>query len=105
MQAQDTVLCVQDGADLNFTTHARCTGLGVIGTNQTGAQARGLHLHSTFAVSAEGLPLGVVRAQFDAPVPAGAAHKAPEQRAGAGWRGCAIAPSSPRAAPIREWSA
>ena len=24
MQAQDTVLCVQDGTDLNFTTHARC---------------------------------------------------------------------------------
>ena len=85
MQAQDTVLCVQDGTDLNFTTHARCTGLGVIGTNQTGAQARGLHLHSTFAVSAEGLPLGVVRAQFDAPVPAGAAHKAPEQRKSWRW--------------------
>ena len=36
-------------------------------------------------MSAEGLPLGVVRAQFDAPVPAGAAHKAPEQRKSWRW--------------------
>jgi len=67
MAAQSTVLCVQDGTDLNFTKHAQCTGLGVIGTNQTGATSRGLHLHSTLAVSTEGLPLGVLRAHFDAP--------------------------------------
>jgi hypothetical protein len=85
MQAQHTVLCVQDGTDLNFATHAQCTGLGVIGTNQTGAQARGLHLHSTLAVSTEGLPLGVVRACFDAPEPAGAAPKAPAQRKSRRW--------------------
>ena len=68
-QAQDTVLCIQDGTDLNFATHAQCTGLGVIGTNQTGAQSRGLHMHSSFAVSTQGLPLGVLRAQFEAPQP------------------------------------
>jgi hypothetical protein len=85
MQAQDTVLCVQDGTDLNFATHAHCTGLGVIGSNQTGAQTRGLHLHSTFAVSTEGLPLGVLRAHFDAPEPASAARKAPEQRKSRRW--------------------
>jgi len=85
MQAQDTVLCVQDGTDLSFATHAQCTGLGVIGSNQTGAQTRGLHLHSTFAVSTEGLPLGVLRAQFDAPEPAGAVRQAPEQRKSWRW--------------------
>jgi len=69
MQAQDTVLCIQDGTDLNFATRAQCTGLGVIGTNQTGAQTRGLHMHSSFAVSSEGLPLGVLRAHFEAPQP------------------------------------
>jgi len=69
MQAQDTVLCIQDGTDLNFATHAQCTGLGVIGTNQTGAQSRGLHMHSSFAVSTEGLPLGVLGAHFEAPQP------------------------------------
>ena len=55
------------GTDLNFATRAQCTGLGVIGTNQTGAHARGLHMHSRLAVSSEGLPLGVLRAHFEAP--------------------------------------
>ena len=85
MQAQDTVLCIQDGTDLNFATRAQCTGLGVIGTNQTGAHTPGLHLHSTFAVSTEGLPLGVLRAQFDAPEPARGAPKAPAQRKSRRW--------------------
>lgn len=85
MQAQDTVLCVQDGTDLNFAKRPQCAGLGVIGSNQTGAQTRGLHLHSTFAVSTEGLPLGVLRAQFDAPAPASDAPKMPEQRKSQRW--------------------
>lgn len=67
MKAQQTVLCIQDGTDLNFNGLAECEGLGVIGTNQTGAESRGLHLHSTLAVSGEGLPLGVLRAQCGAP--------------------------------------
>jgi len=69
MQAQSTVLCLQDGTDLNFTTHPQTTGLGVIGGNQTGAQSRGLHLHSTLAVTPDGLPLGVLRTCFEAPEP------------------------------------
>ena len=67
MQAQSTVLCIQDGTDLNFTTHPQTTGLGVIGSNQTGAQSQGLHLHSTLAVTPDGVPLGVLRACFEAP--------------------------------------
>ena len=39
----------------------------MIGSNQTGAETRGLHLHSMLAVTAGGLPLGVVGARFDAP--------------------------------------
>lgn len=69
MRAQETVLCIQDGTDLNFTTHGKTQGLGVTGANQTGAQSRGLHLHSTLAVSGDGLPLGVLRARFGAPQP------------------------------------
>lgn len=69
MQAQRLVLCIQDGTDVNFTTHPQTSGLGVIGRNQTGAQSRGLHLHSTLAVSPDGLPLGVLRSQFEAPEP------------------------------------
>jgi hypothetical protein len=67
MKGQRTVLCVQDGSDLDYSSLAQCEGLGVIGTNQTTAQSRGLHLHSTFAVAPNGLPLGVLRSQGVAP--------------------------------------
>ena len=66
MKAQKTVLCIQDGSDLNYSTLERCEGLGTIGTNQTGKQSGGLHLHSTFVVTTEGLPLGVLRAECTA---------------------------------------
>jgi hypothetical protein len=69
MQGQRRVLCVHDGSDLDYTGLAACAGLGVIGTNQTGAQSRGLHLHSTLALTTEGLPLGVLRAECTAPTP------------------------------------
>lgn len=69
MKAQCTVLCIQDGTDLNYTGLAQCQGLGSIGTNQTGARSAGLHLHSTLALSTQGLPLGVLDAQCEAPQP------------------------------------
>lgn len=75
MQGQRTVLCIQDGSDLNFTRHGQCKGLGVIGRNQTGATARGLHLHATLAVSETGLPLGLLRAKLEAPKPGPAATR------------------------------
>jgi len=68
MKAQPVVLCIQDGSDLNYTGLAECEGLGVIGANQTGARGHGLHLHSMLAVTPQGLPLGVLSAQCDAPV-------------------------------------
>ena len=74
MKGQQTVLCVQDGSDLEYTNLHQCAGLGEMGTNQTGARSRGLHLHSTLAVAPNGLPLGVLRAQCTVP-PA----KSPEQ--------------------------
>jgi len=67
MQGQKTVLCVQDGSDLDYNNLDQCEGLGEIGTNQTGAKSRGLHLHSTLAVAPNGLPLGVLRAECKAP--------------------------------------
>jgi len=67
MKAQRTVLCIQDGSDLNYSNLDKCEGLGVIGTNQTGAKSGGLHLHSTLAVTTDGLPLGVLRAECTAP--------------------------------------
>ena len=76
MQAHKTVLCIQDGTDLNYNGLAQCEGLGVIGKNQTKATTRGLHLHSTLAVTDDGLPLGVLRAACTAP----AAKNAEDER-------------------------
>ena len=75
MEGQKTVLCIQDGTDLNYSGLAKCEGLGVIGTNQTDAKSRGLHMHSTFAVAPNGLPLGVVKVQCTAPK-----EKSPEEQ-------------------------
>jgi Domain of unknown function (DUF4338)/Transposase DNA-binding/Transposase DDE domain len=69
MKAQSTVLCIQDGTDVNYSTLVQCVGLGVIGSNQTGAQSGGLHLHSTLVLCTEGLPLGVLGAQCSAATP------------------------------------
>jgi hypothetical protein len=77
MKAHQRVLCIQDGTDLNYTGLAECEGLGVLGANQTGARGSGLHLHSTLVVSTEGLPIGVLKAQFTAP----AAKSAEDARA------------------------
>ena len=77
MRGQDTVLCIQDGTDLNFATRPHCEGLGIIGRNQTASKTLGLHLHLTLAVDGAGLPLGVLRCGFEAP-PGGTARPADE---------------------------
>ena len=69
MRTHDTVLCIQDGTRLSFTRRSQTEGLGVIGSNQTGAVARGLDLQTTLAVNPDGVALGVLRAAFDAPEP------------------------------------
>lgn len=56
IQACSTVLAIQDTTDLNFTSHPKTTGLGYI--NQT--QQQGIKVHSSFAVSGEGQPLGLL---------------------------------------------
>ncbi len=67
MKAESVVLVIQDGSDLNYNNLDQCEGLGVIGSNQTGAKSRGLHLHSSLAITTEGLPLGVLRSECTAP--------------------------------------
>jgi uncharacterized protein DUF4338/transposase-like protein len=69
MMGQKTVLCVQDGSELNYTNLEKCSGLGDLKTNQTGAKMKGLNLHSTFTIAPNGLPLGVLKAQCIAPQP------------------------------------
>ena len=70
MRGQPTVLCIQDGSDLNFATRPGCDGLEVVESNQTGTGTLGLHLHLTLAVTAQGLPLGVLRCEFGTPAKA-----------------------------------
>ncbi len=67
MMGQNTVLCIQDGSELNYTNLDQCKGLGVLKANQTGAKTKGMNLHSTFTVTTNGLPLGVLKAQCLSP--------------------------------------
>ena len=75
MMGQKTVLCIQDGCDIDYTNLNQCQGLGEVAANQTTATRRGLHLHCTFTLAPNGLPLGVLRAQCEAP-----RTRAPEER-------------------------
>ncbi|MDZ7761908.1 MAG: IS4 family transposase [Desulfovermiculus sp.] len=80
MSAVQDVLCIQDGTDLNYNNLDKCKGLGVIGKNQTNAQIRGLYLHSSLAVTPEGLPLGVLHATCNAPTPRSAEDARPSNQ-------------------------
>jgi len=75
MRGQRTVLCIQDGSDLNFATRPGCEGLEVIGRNQTRSQTLGLHLHLTLAVNEKGLPLGVLGCGFGTPAQGGKSRR------------------------------
>ena len=58
---------LQDGTDLNLDGLQMLDGLGVVGTNQTGTLARGLHLHTALAADGLGRCLGVAGAALSAP--------------------------------------
>lgn len=67
MASFKTVLVVQDTTDLNYTPNKECQGLGPIGTNKNKIEAKGLSLHTCFAFSEEGLPLGILNATCRTP--------------------------------------
>ena len=58
VQGQPVVLALQDTSYLNYSHHPRTRGLGPIGDSRSDAQ--GLIMHSTLAVTPEGLPLGLL---------------------------------------------
>jgi hypothetical protein len=62
MREQRLVLAIQDTTELDYSTHPQTLGLGPIGNHR--GQAQGLLLHATLAVSASGLPLGLLTQQI-----------------------------------------
>jgi hypothetical protein len=52
-----TVLAIQDTTSLNFSTLKTTTGLGALNNSKT---ARGLHLHTTLALRADGVAVGIL---------------------------------------------
>jgi hypothetical protein len=53
------VLSIHDSSSLNFATLGQTTGLGPI----CKGKAQGLHIHTTLAVTSDGLPLGLLHQQ------------------------------------------
>ena len=96
MRGAETALLIQDGTDLNFATRGGCSGLGVISRTKGAAGTLGIHMHSTFAVNGNGLPLGVPRVEFDCPDGKADKGKPPEERKSARWlRGWRATPELP----------
>jgi beta-glucosidase-like glycosyl hydrolase len=58
MRQEPVVLAIQDTTFFNLTGHKKTRGLGPIGDRS--GKRQGLILHSTFAVTPRGLPLGVL---------------------------------------------
>ena len=61
MAGADVVLAIQDTTCFDFHTHRATTGLGPLGGGHDGQSGQGFFLHTTLAVSAAGVPLGVLR--------------------------------------------
>ena len=58
MRGAGTVLLIQDGTDLDVASHHGCHGLGMIARKgRKGSGILGIHMHSTFALSEQGIPL------------------------------------------------
>jgi len=60
MEGHRVVLAGQDTTDLNFTSHPATEGLGTIGSSP---KLRGMHVHTTVAVTPERVPLGLIQHQ------------------------------------------
>ena len=78
MAQHKRVLAVQDTTFLNFTHHPKNTGLGEIGTKTQ--QQSGFGMHSTLAMTTEGMPLGVLTQAFFTRPPGLPSHRPEELR-------------------------
>lgn len=59
----ETILAIQDTSHFTYGNHKKTTGLGIL-SSKAGAkkniETKGLIMHTTFAVSTKGLPLGIL---------------------------------------------
>jgi len=88
MANESRVLCIADGTTLDYNGLADTSGLGVTGSNQTGAQQRGIQMHTTLAVNGEGVPLGIVDVRTrtpDADTPKRGRHTPIEEKKTVEW--------------------
>jgi hypothetical protein len=64
IQEYQTALAIQDTSYFTYTNHKQTSGLGVIaskiGTNKHIIKSDGVIMHTSFAVSTQGLPLGIL---------------------------------------------
>lgn len=73
IREQSFVLVAQDTTTLNYSSHPNTKGLGPIGTNSE--KVRGLMVHDTMALTAEGTPLGLLDVQCWARDTIGSRHQ------------------------------
>lgn len=59
IENEEIILAVQDTTSFNFTKHKSTEGVGPIGSNAT-STSTGFFMHSTMAVSTNGVPLGII---------------------------------------------
>ena len=97
---QSTVLPVQDGSDPDFATRPGCRGLGPVAKNKKSSGTPGLHMHSTYAVGGDGIPLGAPRIEFDAPSGRADGEDAPEEERKTQRRVRGLRDSAELAAPL-----
>jgi hypothetical protein len=83
----DTILCVQDTTELQYSTHRSLKNVGNLGDRGR----KGFWAHSQYIVSADGVPLGVWNSKFTIPKP-----RAP------GWKKPKITAAQRRKMPIEE---
>ncbi len=78
MKAHELVLAIQDTTFFNYTHHPKTEGLGAIGNKKH--NQRGFGMHSTIAVTPQGVPLGLLtQAFFTRPI-GEPAHRPDEMR-------------------------
>jgi IS4 transposase len=63
MSEHDQVIVIQDTSRINFSSHPATKGLGSIAMGQCG-WGQGILLHSTLAVTKEGVPLGLLKQEM-----------------------------------------